>query len=169
MSVNKRLYSRQFVHPVTLISVSNGERENLATMAWVSPVSFEPPMLMVAVSPKRFTHELVLDAKEFAIMVLSNLQKELATLAGTSTGRKVNKWELEPFKRLRRNAQFIQAPILEKCRATYECKLVNHIETGDHTLFIGEIIHAEFDEEINPLILFNRNYYDIGKLIAKYP
>jgi flavin reductase (DIM6/NTAB) family NADH-FMN oxidoreductase RutF len=169
MSQYLKYYSRHLVHPVTLISSSDGERENVATMAWVSAVSTEPPLLMVAVNPKRFSHDLVLASREFAILVLSNLQKELATLAGTISGRKTNKWELDPFSRLKRKAEKIKAPVMNECRAILECKLVNHITAGDHTLFIGEIVSSEIDQNVQPLILFNHRYFNPGQFIANYP
>ncbi len=164
-----RTYSRQFVHPVALLSVKYQDIENLATMAWVSPVSFDPPLVMVAVSPKRYSHELVEKSGEFALIVLSDNQKELSTLAGTKSGRKEKKWDLEPFKRLRKEPQIIRAPLLKECRAAYECKLVNQLTTGDHTLFIGEVVAAEIHEDVDPLILFNREYRKIGDFIARYP
>ena len=164
-----RSYSRQFVHPVALLSVKYENIENIATMAWVSPVSFDPPLVMVAVSPKRYSHELVEKAGEFALLVLGEDQKELSTLAGTKTGRREQKWELEPFKLLRKAPRIISAPLLKECRAAYECKLVNQLSTGDHTLFIGEIVAAEIHEEVNPLILFNREYRKMGDFIARYP
>lgn len=165
----KKTYSRQMVHPVALISTREGDTENIATMAWLSPVSFDPPLLMVAVSPRRFTHDLVLKSGEFAIMILSANQKELATLAGTRTGRKTNKWDLPEFRRLRKAPRQIGAPLLSECRASYECRLVQHFTTGDHTLFIGEVLEAEAEQSLNPLILFNRHYYDLGRLIGRYP
>lgn len=169
MNIEKISYSRHFVHPVTLLSVSDGENENIATMAWVSPVSARPPLIMVAVSPKRYSHDLVLKSKEFAILVLSNLQKDLATLAGTISGSKKNKWEMTPFKILKKDSEIIKAPLLKECRANLECKLVNHVSAGDHTIFIGEIVRIEFNSEVQPLILFNRTYLNPGQFIAKYP
>jgi flavin reductase (DIM6/NTAB) family NADH-FMN oxidoreductase RutF len=162
-------YSRHIVHPVALLSTAHGNRENIATMAWVSPVSFTPPLLMVAVSPKQYSHELIMQSGEFALMILGTAQKELSTLAGTQSGRKVNKWELEPFRRLRKSARMIQAPVLRHCRAVYECKVTEHLQTGDHTLFIGEVVFMEADESVEPLILFNRIYYAPGREIAHYP
>lgn len=169
MSNNVKSYSRHLVHPVTLLSVSDGKIENIATMAWISAVSFKPPLLMVAVSPNRYSHDLVLKAGEFAILVLSNLQKELSTLAGTVSGRKINKWDLEPFTRLKKDAEFIKAPLLKECRAELECKLVNHITAGDHTLFIGEILKSAYNNDVQPLILFNHHYLNPGQFIAEYP
>lgn len=169
MKTDKKNYSRQFVHPVVLLSVSDGEQENLATMAWVSPVSFQPPLLLVAVSPKRYSHNLVLKAKEFGIIVLSDKQKKLSTLAGTRSGRNENKWEIDEIRQARKEAEIISAPLLTGCRACYECKLVNHLSTGDHTLFIGEVLRYEINEQVMPLLLFNRNYYSVGEFIARYP
>lgn len=169
MSLDARSYSRQLVHPVTIISVSTGTTENIATMAWVSPVSFDPALLMVGISPKRFSHDLVLEAREFALLVLSDTQKELSTLAGTRSGRKENKWELEAFRKIRKQPKIIASPLLAGCRAVYECKLQDHFPAGDHTLFVGEIVRAEIDWEKQPLLLFNRNYHKLGDFIAKYP
>ncbi|GAB4375604.1 MAG: flavin reductase family protein [Calditrichia bacterium] len=169
MATQTSKYSSQLVHPVTLISVSHEGTENIATMAWVSPVSFNPPFLMVAVSPKRFTHELILKSKEFALMVLTDEQKELSTLAGTKTGRKENKWDLAPFRELREEATTIRAPVLRGCRAVFECKLARHWTVGDHTLFVGEVIHHRYNDDKNPLILFNRRYFELGRFIAAYP
>jgi flavin reductase (DIM6/NTAB) family NADH-FMN oxidoreductase RutF len=163
------LYSRHFVHPVTLLSVSDGEVENVATMAWVSAVSSNPPLLMVAVSPKRYSHNLVLRAREFAVIVLSSEQKHLATLAGTISGSNTNKWEMPEFSSLKKEPSRIKAPLLKNCLANMECKLVNSVTAGDHTLFIGEVLEMDSEETIDPLILFNRKYLAPGKYIDKYP
>ncbi|MEJ2634585.1 MAG: flavin reductase family protein [Calditrichia bacterium] len=164
-----RNFSRQLVHPVALLSVKYNDKENLATMAWISVVSSNPPLLMVAVNPKRYSHELVSKAGEFAIIVLSDQQKELSTLAGTISGRKQNKWEMEEFIHLRKAPVMIGSPLLKESRANFECKLVNQVTAGDHTLFIGEVVHMEFNEDVNPLILFEHKYWSAGGIIARYP
>src|SRR4030042_6736219 len=160
------IYSRHLVHPVCVLSVSDGKNENISTMAWVSAVSTEPPLISVAVSPKRYSHQLILNAQEFAILFLSNLQNELATLAGTISGQKKDKWALPQFQLLRKPPNKIKSPVLKDCRAVLECKLVQHVNSGDHSLFIGEIVHSEYDPDVQPLILFNRKYYNPGQFIA---
>ncbi len=169
MAETTKIYTRQMPHPVTLISVSDGKEENIATMSWCSPVSFEPPLVMVAIRPNRFTHDILLRSGEFGLMVLSEMQKEMATLAGTLTGSKAQKWELETFRRFRKEPRTIRAALLRECRAVYECKLTNHMTAGDHTIFVGEIIHGEIDPDQKPLILFDRKYFGLGDFIARYP
>jgi len=162
-------YSQNLVHPVTLLSTSDGTHENLATMSWVSALSRKPPLLMVSVSPLRYSHDLILDSREFALLVLSESQREMATLAGTLSGAKQQKWQIPLFMQARKPAREIKAPLLSGCLATFECRLVQHVTAGDHTLFIGQVVSQEQNTRLNPLILFNRKYYRLGDFIEKYP
>ena len=70
---------------------------------------------------------------------------------------------------LKKDPEIIKAPLLKECRANLECKLVNLLSAGDHTIFIGEIVRSEFNSEVQPLILFNRKYLNPGQFIANYP
>jgi len=162
-------YIQSLVHPVTLLSTSDGEHENIATMSYVSALSKKPPLLMVSVSPLRYSHDLMLRSGEFAILVLGEAQREMATLAGTLSGADREKWNMPPFKQAKKPAHKIKAPLLRGCLAAFECILVNHISAGDHTLFIGEVVNQEQDNRLNPLILFNRKYFSLGNFIEKYP
>jgi flavin reductase (DIM6/NTAB) family NADH-FMN oxidoreductase RutF len=162
-------YSKSLVNPVTLLSTSDGYHENIATMSWVCSLSHKPPLLMVSISPLRFSHDLVLRSGEFAIMVLSENQKELSTLAGTLSGKNQNKWNLEPFRNSKKAAEYIKAPVLAGCTAVFECRLMNHLTTGDHTLCIGEVVHQTSQNQLNPLILFNRQYFKLGEFVEQYP
>jgi flavin reductase (DIM6/NTAB) family NADH-FMN oxidoreductase RutF len=162
-------FLRQLVHPVTLLSVSDGKEENVATISWVSPVSRKPPLIMIAVHPGRFSHDLLLTTGEFAVLILFNLQRELSTLAGTVSGNETNKWKLPQFKMSRKKARYIKAPLLSDCRATMECRLKEHYTAGDHTLFIGEIMDLDVNPDVQPLILFNKKYINPGQYIANYP
>ena len=46
-------YSSQFPDPVVLVSVATAKIKNAMTVGWASPVSFDPPILMVSIAPKR--------------------------------------------------------------------------------------------------------------------
>jgi flavin reductase (DIM6/NTAB) family NADH-FMN oxidoreductase RutF len=167
--MNPESFSKNLAHPVTVISVSDGNHENIATMSWVCALSQKPPLLMVAISPLRYSHDLVLSAGEFAIMVLAENQKEQSTLAGTISGKNQNKWELSPFRDHKKAGEYIKAPVLAGCNAVFECRLINHLTTGDHTLFVGEVVHYSADSQVNPLILFNRQYFKLGQFLEQYP
>jgi flavin reductase (DIM6/NTAB) family NADH-FMN oxidoreductase RutF len=169
VEMSTRSFSRSIPHPVTLLSVSDGVNENIATMSWVAAVSRKPPLLMVSVSPKRYSHDLMLRAGEFAIIVLTDARKNLATLAGTHSGKESNKWDMEEFKNLKQQAKQVKAPVLKHCGVVLECRLVNHVPSGDHTIMIGEVIHASGKSETPPLILSDHKYFKLGSFLEKYP
>ena len=60
------------------------------------------------------------------------------------TGREYDKFKkahLTP-----KPAKTVKPPITEECVAHMECKLRQQITTGDHTLFVGEILTAYANE-----------------------
>lgn len=160
-------YSSQFPDPVVLVSVATAKIKNAMTVGWASPVSFKPPILMVSIAPQRFTHDLVMEAGEFAVSVLAEDQKEISTLAGTLSGSKTDKLSYPQLQTF--DAKQIKAPLIVGCRAWFECTLVSHQTIGDHTAFYGEVIETEVDEAKSPLILFNQHYYGLGADKGKYP
>ena len=48
-----------------VITAHDEGRENAMTVTWHCPVSFQPPLYGVFLSPERFTHELILSSREF--------------------------------------------------------------------------------------------------------
>ena len=40
---------------------------------------------------------------------------------------------------------------------------------GDHTVFYREVPRTAADETKKPLVLFNRIYYGLGRVISNYP
>lgn len=129
----------------TVVTVKAKERENALAIAWHSALSFEPPLYGVAISPKRFSYELILEAKEFAINFLPMESVRLIAAVGRTSGRELNKFERfqiatdQPIK--------ISAPILKDAYAAYECQLVAHHTYGDHEWFVGEVVAVHYLQE----------------------
>ncbi len=117
---------------------------NAMAAAWHSPLSFEPPLYGVAISPKRFTHELILEAGEFGVNFLPFDRAGIIAAVGGSTGREVDKFEA--FKIAEEKSVLTSVPVLAEAYAAYECKLVSHHMFGDHTWFVGEIVMAHLVE-----------------------
>jgi len=127
-----------------VVTARVGEKANAMAAAWHSPLSRKPPLYGVAVSPKRFTHELILEAGEFGVDFLPFDKAEVIASLGGSTGREVDKFEV--FEIAEEKAVLTSAPILAEAYAAYECKLVSHHTFGDHTWFVGEIVMVHLVE-----------------------
>ncbi len=163
----------------TVVTVRAKERENALAIAWHGALSFEPPLYGVAISPKRFSYELILEAQEFAINFLPIESVRLIAAVGRTSGRELNK-----FERFQINTEKpikTRAPILQDAYAAYECRLVAHHTYGDHEWFVGEVVAVHylkeaFDEhgvlnveKIKPAFYIGNDLYaELGKIAVHH-
>jgi flavin reductase (DIM6/NTAB) family NADH-FMN oxidoreductase RutF len=110
------------------------------------PTSFDPPLIAISISPRRYSHRLIEETGEFVVnMPTIEIVKE-TLFCGRVSGRKHNKFEEAPLTAL--PAKRVQAPLIKECVAHLECKLVRKITTGDHTVFVGKVLTAHVNEGI---------------------
>ena len=113
-------------------------RDNAMAVAWHTSISSRPPLYGVAISPKRFTYQLIADSKEFGVNFLPFDAAELVASVGGSKGQEVDKFQR--FNIARDKPLKTAVPILKTAYAAYECKLVDDRSYGDHQLLVGEIV-----------------------------
>ena len=68
---------------------------------------------------------------------------------GTKSGRDVNKQTESRFDFI--PAQRVKPPLIKGCVVNFECQLVSQHDTGDHTIFVGEILTAHIEEHTKRL------------------
>lgn len=115
---------------------------NFAPVAWAAPLSSDPPLFGICLSPSTYSHQLVLRTGEFTVNFLNHADATLAAELGRLSGREVDKvralsLEVEP-------AEALNTPSLARAYAAAECLLRDRHQIGDQTLFVGEVqlIHA---------------------------
>jgi len=130
---------------VTCINPLEGTA-NIITLAWTTPISHHPPLLLLGMAPKRYSHELIAGPKEFVVNIPTmDIVKEML-FCGRRTGRKHDKFKetgLTPMP-----AKMVRPPIIKECVAHLECKLHQQISMGDRTLFVGEVLVAYVNEGV---------------------
>jgi flavin reductase (DIM6/NTAB) family NADH-FMN oxidoreductase RutF len=143
-----KAYRLLYPRLVTLVGCCDPEsgKPNAIAVAWSVPLSMVPPMVGVSIAPARYSHGLIQRAKEFTINVPPASLARKVSACGTTSGRDTDKFR--SFGLTARRGRKVRAPVIEECIAHLECRLVNAVETGDHTLFIGEVLAAYVDEEL---------------------
>ena len=147
--------------PVILVSAENDGVRNVMTAAWSSPTSFDPPLILISIGTTRFTHDLIMKSKEFAINVLSEDQMELAVFCGNVSGRELDKFKTKDITS--RPAKKIRAPLINGCAANIECRVRSYLLTGDHTVFVGETVRYDEDSARRPLARFRGMFYGLSE------
>jgi len=137
----------RLLYPLRTYLIVSGtlENPNVMTADWVCPLSFNPPMVGVAISKKRYTYNLVSKFKEFVISVPSMDLLDDVWKAGTVSGKNVDKKKLLSFTFFK--SKRVSVPSIKECVANLECKVVNEIEIGDHVWFVGKIVASNFDKK----------------------
>ena len=86
------------------------------------------------------------ETKEFVMAFPSEEIKDEAFFCGTHSGRNTDKFKETGLKAIA--AKRVKPPLIDKCLANFECKVVNIVETGDHTIFVGEVVAAHVYEKV---------------------
>jgi flavin reductase (DIM6/NTAB) family NADH-FMN oxidoreductase RutF len=145
---------RAMNYGVYVVTSKAGDRVNGLTLAWASQVSLKPPRVAVAVDKRWYSHELLSRGEHFTVNVLADDQVPLGKHFGSSSGRTTDKLEgvgWEPGAN--------GVPRLVGCRAWIECLKIDTVSTGDHTLFIGEVVASELDEAKTGQVYDRDAYY----------
>lgn len=139
----------KLLHPrhVVLVSCSDKTgKANIITLAWSMPTSIEPPLLVISVRPERHSHRMIEETGEFVVNVPTMEIVKETLYCGRVSGSECDKFETTRLTAS--TARVVQSPIIKECVAHLECKLVQTITTGDHTLFVGQILTAYVNEGI---------------------
>jgi flavin reductase (DIM6/NTAB) family NADH-FMN oxidoreductase RutF len=141
---------------IYVLTTVRRETINGMIASWVSMVSFDPPLIVVAVHPNRYSHTLLEKSGFFALNILSQDQKDfLSRFKGPDPKGK--------FAGIDHRKGITGSPILSDCIGYLECKIVERYKPGNHTLFIGQIINAESLQDGVPLSTLDYEGVYLGK------
>lgn len=142
---NKKTALRMIPYGLYVLTAKNSQGEiGASTVNWVTQASFEPPLVVVGVKADSRIHGIIKEAKSFALNVLGKNQQKAAFAFFKPAEVKGNLLSGEPFRDGSNGA-----PILENSPAVVECELVDTVEKGDHSIFVGKVIEAHLAKEIS--------------------
>ena len=131
--------------PVTLVSSNWHGKNNVMPAAFVTPLSLDPPLLGVAISPKHHTYDMIRYSEQFALSIPGRRLLHHVQYLGSVSGANVDKLELMKLPTFK--ATRVEAPLIEGCVAYIECGVMDTLRTGDHVLFVGQVLAASADAE----------------------
>ena len=144
----KRKVLRLFSYGLYVVTVRQGNEVNGFTANWITQCSFEPPLVAVAVENDSRSLPMIQESGVFAINVLESGQRELAAMLGRSYRKAPDK-----LQQVATQTGPTGLPILEDALGYVECRVVSTCPSGDHTLFVGEVVAVGLNREGEPLTL----------------
>ena len=132
--------------PPALVTVSDGERDNVLTVGWTGILATHPATTYVSVRPTRHSHEMLLKTGEFVIHLPPASLAKQVDYCGTFTGKKVDKFLKCNFTK--EPSDTVAPPRIAECPVALECRVKERIPLGSHDMFLAEILSVAVDEDL---------------------
>ena len=133
--------------PVVLIASKNARGLcNVITVAWTGTICTNPPMISISIRKNRLSYEYINETKEFTLNIPSYSLVKETDFCGVKSGRDVDK--IKEMNFTMKNSSNINAPYINECLISLECKVKQIIELGTHDLFISEVLSSHIDDSI---------------------
>ncbi len=159
--------TRKFVTNVGLVTSNGPHGNNIMAAEWTHHISYAPSLLAVCIGPNKATLDNIRETKEFGVHLAAFDQSVFSSIAGGNTGKEVNKIAILKDLGLKfYKASKVDLLMLKDAAMQAECKLMQEIELGDHTMMVGEVVEIRSTEK-EPLIYHGGKYWNFGDQIEK--
>jgi flavin reductase (DIM6/NTAB) family NADH-FMN oxidoreductase RutF len=139
-----------FATGVTVITTRDEEGNPYGLTAnAVSSVSLVPPLILICVDKKCDTYPYFAKSKVFVVNILSEGQERISRTFATTGAVK--------FDGIGYQKSELGCAILDDAVGHLECKMVNEVDAGDHTIYVGEVERVAA-EDVRPLLFFRGGY-----------
>ena len=138
----KALYKLSYgVYVVTSVK---GDRLNGQIANTVFQVTSEPPTVAVSINKNNLTHDFIEESRVFSASVLcQDTPLTFIGRFGFKLGRETDKFESINYKIGETGAPVV----LDNAVSYLEVRVKKEIDVGTHTIFIGEVVNADFVAE----------------------
>ena len=132
--------------PPVMVSCSDGEKDNIITIAWSGMLATQPPTTYISVRPSRFSYEMIKKSGEFVINLTDRELTRTADFCGIYTGAKVDKFE--KCKLTKEKASAVSCPMIAESPLSIECKVREILPMGTRDVFVADILAVNVRDDI---------------------
>jgi len=145
----KKQVLRLFTYGLYAVTARHGDTVSAMTANWITQVSFEPPLLALAVENESHSRQVIEASGGFAVNVFETGQREQAGSLGRTYAKHPAKLSELPS----RPGPVTGSPLLDLALGWVECRVQSRTPAGDHTLYVAEVVEVGLNREGTPLTL----------------
>lgn len=147
----------QFATGVTVITTQSADHLFGFTANSYTSVSLDPPLILFCLHKDSKGCPIFLHNQVFAVNILAADQIDVSNGFATKELSTEDRFGL-----VNHATATTGSPVLEGVMGWLDCRLSSSIESGDHVIFIGEVVDMNFDADKGPLLYFQGGYREIG-------
>jgi flavin reductase (DIM6/NTAB) family NADH-FMN oxidoreductase RutF len=139
-----------FASAVTVVTtrLQDGQPAGITVTAF-SSLSLEPPLVLICIDKRARIHDHLKRGGYFAVNILHADQE--------SVSRRFASSEPDQFREIGYSIGGTGTPLVNGAITVVECRIVDLLAGGDHTIFVGEVEEAHVREG-KPLLYFRGGY-----------
>ena len=143
-----RLALQKISYGLYIVSSEYNKKSNGQIVNAVMQITSQPPTIAVSINKKNYTHEIITKSKQLSVSILEkNTPMSLIGTFGFKCGRTIKKMEHVTCIEGENNI-----PIITDHTIAYiEARLINKLDVGTHTIFVGEVTNANMLTEEKPM------------------
>ena len=153
MAVEKAEFRRALGHFAASVTVVTSKFADGAlggiTVTAFSSLSLDPPLVLICIDKRARIHDRLQKGGNFAVNILAEDQEVVSRCFASS--------EPDPFRETGYSPGITGAPLIHGAVATMECRIMELLPGGDHTIVLGEV-EATQVREGKPLLYFRGGY-----------
>jgi flavin reductase (DIM6/NTAB) family NADH-FMN oxidoreductase RutF len=130
---------------VLVTTVDSKGRPDVAPISFVSPVSFDPPLLMISVGVNKHSYWNMIQKKEFVVNIPTEKLLDKIWIAGEKWDPEASKIERAGLKTDK--SEKVGPPRLTECAANIECYMESANKCGDHVIIVGKVVAIRVKSE----------------------
>lgn len=136
---------RNLTLPVAAVTTSAAGRRNGFIVNSAQRASLVPsiPRISLYVSKPNFSHDLVYASGVFTVHLLRTDQWDVIRALGLRSGRDVE----DKLDDLDVRTGVTGCPVLEDVIASFECRVINAMDAGAATFFLGDVVQVREEDE----------------------
>ena len=142
-----------FATGVTVITTAAGDQIHGMTANAFMSVSLAPPLVLISVDRRTKLCNMLHEGQRFGVSVLASTQRDLSD---RFAGRAGDGAEEPSFEIVH------ETPLVEGSAAQFVSKVEKSYWGGDHSLFLGRVEFASYDEGAQPLLFHGGQYGDLS-------
>jgi flavin reductase (DIM6/NTAB) family NADH-FMN oxidoreductase RutF len=180
--MKRSLGAHTVLYPAPVLIVGTYDavgQPNMMAAAWGGICCSRPPCVYVSLRKATYTHGAILARGCYTISIPPERYAAEADYVGIASGRDVNKFDVTGLTPMR--AEHVDAPYVGEFPVVLEVKLLQAIELGSHTQFVGQVLDVKADEDclnaaghpdlalVRPIIFapLATEYYGVGQRLGE--
>jgi flavin reductase (DIM6/NTAB) family NADH-FMN oxidoreductase RutF len=146
----------QMTYGIYVLTSKMDDEINGMIASWVTQVSYDPPLIMAAVHPNRYSHDMIVNSRVFGLHIIDRSRKDLLK-------RFKGRDPADKFSGMDWTSGKTGVPVLKDCLAWFELEVKEQHHPGNHSLFIARVVDAGSHSDQTPLTTLDYKGMYVGK------